>query len=652
MSPLLRPASVFASLLALAGLRAHASAQTPPTFPAGVDLVRIDVVVLDHGTPVTGLAAGDFEVTENGRPLEIVSFEPIVVRVAPKARAPESAAPARVSEPIVRGPEENRYFLIFFDDVHLTAPAAQQTRAQLVRFLERETRAGDWVTVVSPLAGVKWTARTAFEHQQLLAVIQGLKGVLVRDPFRDKTSEFDAMQTVEYGGRAYTPPPGPNATFHASPALVAHERYELAKRQARQSLGGLDDAIQSLAGFRGRKSLILYSEGFIRSPSMSDYDRTIELARRAHVAVYFADPRGLRSGLDTPEVDRPTQPIGANALIQLDTEAAGTAYVATATGGRSSISNDATALFHDAMVESSVYYLLGFQSSPGEPGERKLKVRVRREGLTVRAPDRYIAGAPDTPGTPLPPAVHALGLVSDAADIPVRVSTLFLDSTPAGEVTTNVAVELGRDAAGAGQHPLNLLIEARPLERGEPLFDSSELSLPAGAGPAVATRELRLRPGVWQARIVVRDPGSERLGSLLHTFEVPSATGLRLSSPILTDELEPSRTPRPRLHLDRRYRTGGALYCQYRVFGAAKDATTGKPRVSASYAIRRAGQMIKEGAPSAIEPAGDGTLLRFLGFGLAGFEPGDYTLVLRVNDGVSGQSSETNEPFTIIPAEG
>src|SRR5881409_2952201 len=144
MSGLLRPASVFASALALGSLHSHASAQTPPTFPAGVELVRIDVVVLERGVPVTGLTAADFEVTENGRPLEIVSFEPIVVRVASKASAPESAAPARVSEPIVRAPEENRYFLIFFDDVHLTRPAAQRTRAQLVRFLERETREGDW----------------------------------------------------------------------------------------------------------------------------------------------------------------------------------------------------------------------------------------------------------------------------------------------------------------------------------------------------------------------------------------------------------------------------------------------------------------------------------------------------------------------------
>ncbi|PYQ09270.1 MAG: hypothetical protein DMF83_03985, partial [Acidobacteria bacterium] len=365
--------------------------------------------------------------------------------------------------------------MIFFDDVHLSALSAERTRAPLVRFLQSETREGDWVTVVSPVAGVKWTARTAFEHRQLLAVIQGLKGLLVRDPFKDKTSDFEAMRAAEYGGRDYKPPPGPNSTFRASPDLVAYERYALAQRRIRQSLGGLADAIQSIAGFRGRKSLILYSEGFVWSRDMPEYDQTIELARRAHVAVYFVDPRGLASG--RPMADG--EP-GGPSLIQLDTEAGGTSYVATATGGRISISNDATALLHDAMVESSAYYLLGFQPSPGEPGERKLKVRVRREGLTVRAPDRYLAGEPATSSKPVPPAVQALGLVSDATDIPLRVSTLFLDTSARGEVTTTVAVELDKDAAVSGERHLNLLVEAHPLDRGEPVRDTSELSIPLG----------------------------------------------------------------------------------------------------------------------------------------------------------------------------
>ena len=56
--------------------------QETPTFPARVELVRIDVVVVDHdGKPVTGLTAADFEVSEGGKPHEIVSFEPIVAHL-------------------------------------------------------------------------------------------------------------------------------------------------------------------------------------------------------------------------------------------------------------------------------------------------------------------------------------------------------------------------------------------------------------------------------------------------------------------------------------------------------------------------------------------------------------------------------------------
>jgi hypothetical protein len=383
---------------------------------------------------------------------------------------------------------------------------------------------------------------------------------------------------------------------------------------------------------------------------MPDYDRAIELAQRAHVAVYFVDPGGLTSGL--PMGDSATATLGPNPLIRLDTEAGGTSYVATATGGRASISNDVTALLREAAIESSAYYLIGFEPSPGKPGERKLRVRVRREGLTVRAPDRYIAGEPETPAKPVPPAVQALGLVSDATDIPLRVSTLFLHASPKGEVTTTFAVELNSDASAKVERRLNLLIEARPLDHNEPVRDTAELKVPSGGRSTVATRELHLRPGVWQARIVVRDAQTEKLGSALHTFEVPAGAGLRVSSPILTDELEASRVPRPRLRLDRHYRSGSALYCQYRVFGAAVEATSGKPRVSASYEIVRNGQVIQSGPSSTIEPTSDGQLLRLLGFGLAGFEPGEYTLVLHVADEVSGQNREVSEPFTIVPAPG
>jgi VWFA-related protein len=649
-----RVALPLAAIAAGASLSSPATPHTPPTFPAGVDLVRIDVVVLgDDGQPVTGLTVADFEVTEGGRTHDIVSFEPIVVR----SPSPPATSHASVSEQVVPVPEENRSFLIFLDDVHLGPESAERVRAQLIPFLERETRDGDWVTVLAPLSRLRWTARTAVEHRQLSGVISNLKGLLVRNPFRDPMTEFEAMRRVEggalpglpahpldqYAGRLPEPPRNRSSTYGGNIEQIAQEKYLLAKRRVRQSLGALGEAIQALAGFRGRKALLFYSEGFIKSPGMSDYDRVIELARRAHVAVYFVDPRGLRTGFATD-----VEEDGPSVLVQLDTRAGGTSYVAAATGGRASISNDVTALVREAALESSSYYLIGFQPTVGKPGERKIKIRVQRDDVSVRATDRYLVGEPDSRGKPAPAVVQALTAISDATDVPLRVATLFLDGAPRGEQKATLAVELDRNGADGPERRLNLVVDARPADGGKPVRDTTELSVPSrGVGPVVATRDLLLRPGVWQARVVVRDVGTDKVGSVLHTFEVRAGTGLRLSSPLLTDELESERSPRPRLRLTRRYMSGAAFYCQYRVFGAAVDPTSGKPRVRASWAILRGGAVVREEAATLIEPTKDGQLMRLLGFGLAGFEPGDYAIVLRVSDDVADQQCERTEPFAV-----
>jgi len=636
-----------ALVLGTVAARPASRADEQQRFPSGVELVRIDVVVLDRGgTPVTGLGAADFEVAESGRPHEIVTFEPVVVRAAATVATTTAgdAATPRVSEPLAAVPEESRCLLVFFDDVHVSPPSSERVRAQLAAFLEREVRAGDWVTLVSPLAGLKWTARTAFEHRQLPAVVSALRGQLVRRLRHNDPSDFEAMRKVEYEGRVPTAPPGRNDSFRARGPLVAEEVYAVARRRVRQTLIGLEDAIQSLAGFRGRKSLILYSEGFIKSPSMTDYDRVVDSARRAHVSVYFVDPQGIGTGL--PDAAGDVSP----SLITLDTEAAGASFIATATGGRVGISNDVTALLRQAAFESSAYYLIGFRPTAGPPGERKLKVRVRREGLTLRAPDRYIVGEPQTKGEPMPPAMQALQLVTDSTDVPLRVGALFLAPPGHGRVPTTIAVELGGVDGDMRERRLTLSIEARPSHGGEPVRDIANVSLRSSTRPAAITRDLLLTPGLWQARVVVRDAKTERLGSALHSFEVPGVDGLRLSSPVVTDALEAAAVPRPRLRLDRTFRSGMVLYCQYRVFGAALDPTSGRPRVSASYALVRSGRVLREGEGSTIEPSLDGQLLRMLAFDLTGFESGQYTLILGITDLVTGETRRTVEPFTVVPA--
>jgi VWFA-related protein len=597
--------------------------QEPPRFPADVEIVRIEVVVLDRdGQPVVGLTAPDFEVTVGGKPSALASFEPVVVRTAAAPPGPGPAGGA--SAPVVAALGENRYFLVYFDDLHVRAENTEPVRAHLVRFVEQETRDGDWLTIVAPLAGLRFTARTAYEREQIPVVARALKGQLI-----GPRSDYAAMRAVEYDPGNAPAVPGRFSSARVGPTPA--ETYAVAQRRVRRSLAGLAEAIESLSGFRGRKSVIFYSEGFIRSPSLPDYDRVIDLARRAHVAIYYVDPRGVSWWLPPDEID---------------TQSGGTAYLAIATGGRVSVTNDLDEPMRQVALESSACYLLGFEPSAGEPGERTLKVSVRKEGLEVRAPDRYFVGLPAGKAKPPAPALQAVGRIADSADVPLRVATYFGDASRKGEVATTVAVELER---GEKERRLDLLIEVRRVGSSSSLRDSAGLTVPPGRGPVVTTRDLRLAPGLWQARVVVRDPRSEQIGSALHTFEVPDATGLRISSPVLGDEVEPGKTPWPRLRLDRAYRSGTGLYCLYRVFGATPDPSTGRPRVAGAYLISARGRILREGGLSRIEPTRDGQVLRFLGFGLDGFAPGDYTLALRVVDELTGQAREVEEAFTVVP---
>ena len=72
------------------------------------------------------------------------------------------------------------------------------------------------------------------------------------------------------------------------------------------------------------------------------------------------------------------------------------------------------------------------------------------------------------------------------------------------------------------------------------------------------------------------------------------------------------------------------------------------PKVQGGYEIRRAdGWVLKAGAPTPIRPTSLGALMRFHGIELAGATPGEYELVLRARDEITGRTVEAREPFEV-----
>ena len=63
-------------------------AQQPPSFRAGVELIRLDVSVLDKDRrPVRGLTAADFTVLENGKPQRVVTLSSVEAAERDPARS-------------------------------------------------------------------------------------------------------------------------------------------------------------------------------------------------------------------------------------------------------------------------------------------------------------------------------------------------------------------------------------------------------------------------------------------------------------------------------------------------------------------------------------------------------------------------------------
>ena len=293
--------------------------EATPTFPAQVEQVIVDVVVMDKkGNPVTDLTQADVTVTEDGTPQVITSFEKVALEPAPADMKVEKP---RVSTNMRPENRTGRSFAVVFDDMHLTPFQSQRAKGAVTNFLETGTAAGDLVTLVATSGAAWWTTRMPQGRDELVATLKRLDGRYIPDTSPERMSDYEAMmihvlrdsRTIERVNRRYdtfgvnpqgrqsSSNTGGNQTFgaDADPQVTARaaEMYYSATSRNRSTLDTLERILNSLRSARGRKSLILVSEGFIYDPNLTEYREVVQAARRSNVAIYFLDTRGL-TGID------------------------------------------------------------------------------------------------------------------------------------------------------------------------------------------------------------------------------------------------------------------------------------------------------------------------------------------------------------------
>ncbi len=644
--------------LALAALAATAShAQEPrtvPAFPARADAITADVVVLDKdGRPVRGLIREDFTLLEDGNPQAIVAFEAReLASPGPESLRVVGANDERVAENKGSSQRRGRTFAFLIDDLGTQLLPMEDVKKAIAGWLNDKTDPRDEVTLATTSGDAWWSESLGRGRSDLLAVLARVRGKKPRQPpsewmsdweadriavYEDATGAASASETSGSANSVAPASPGSSSGVTGNPILLgrtrdrvtdrwrrakidpssapignvgmrANELYNAMSRRIQSVLGAVERLSRGLAGTRGRKSIFIFSEGFLNDTNQSGFDRAIDASQRGNTAIYFIEAKGLEGsyfyGADQAVAPSPAD-IGVISIEEAFLETAGTESLAENTGGASiRNTNDLLGGLQRVADESSVYYLLGYQPEKSPDSKwHKLAVKVDRPGVTVRARRGYQATPPSAPSPPGPASKSSPTDKKGRSKEPKRIP------------------------AGAGErHQATLDLTIVGLSRDQPrLFPVSErmkldLEGTTVGGWLTLSREIRLPAGVAQVRVVVRDVATGRAGTVTQRLVVPALDQPYLATPILTDRIETPRGGSPRLvplgH--RRFRPAGRLYCVYEVFGMTDREGRATTQVAGGYTLQaEGGRVVSAAPPTPIAVDLGGRVVRLLALPLA-----------------------------------
>lgn len=381
-----------------------------------VNIVNVEVFVTDsQGNPVFGLGKDDFEITQDGQPVEITNFftverEDRLARILEGEPGSEKRTQA-VRKPVPKDQQLN--LLVYIDSFNIKPGNRKRVLVELRKFLQERAFQGDNVMLVS--------------HNRKLEVVQPftrdpnaiLRGLdeIGRTAASGNQDEFIRREAIEEMVRAQQED-DPTAA-----EIVLKSYADSARDDVRRSARALRYTLRSLAGLEGRKAVLHVSDGLQNTPGEELYvlykdlfgadaqinfdrfgDSEVELfktvsreANAQQVTMYTLDARGgLGSGTLGADFGGITTPSGAS-TASMDTIRdfnleAPLVEMAERTGG--------TALLNTFNVKESldrvardleVFYSLGYASPGGGDGKyHAIKVTTKVPGLTVRSRSGYV----------------------------------------------------------------------------------------------------------------------------------------------------------------------------------------------------------------------------------------------------------------------
>jgi VWFA-related protein len=693
----------------------------------GATEVVVDVIVTDKkNRMLADLTLADFEVFEDSVKQTLKS-----VRLERRGEAaPESAAEGQPvapapDRPLVRPRPITNPMVLVFDNLSLSRPSQVFARRAAHDYIEHmapddrlavfgiDTR----LFLVQPFTSDKAALKKAVEQvttgtsQQFASSAAAIERILQNTTLSSAAAgnqPEDRLAAAE-DVRASLNEENIGAAMEAV-LLQSLRSFETFERevQARATVLALLALIQGQQLLPGRKTVILFSEGFAVPGSVAEqFHSVIGAANRANVALYTIDAGGLRVDSEGERVSRqlsalaearsrgadPTRVEGgesmlgrAESLSRSNRESV-LEELAEATGGLAiRNTNDLRSGLSRIDEDMRSYYILTYAPSNQkfDGRYRTIQVKVNRPDVQIRARAGYFA-LRTADASPVfgfeQPLFDVLAQAPPPQDFPVHLGAMHFP-TRALAANMSVVAEIPASVINFSQAP----VEEKKKKRDEKMPYVGELGIMALVKDAqgVVMRKLSqnftlsypadqlenikksnlifyrttaMSPGAYQVELVARDVKSGHASVHRASLRVPAPPSptLRLSSIVPTKGGESlraqERDPNNPFHFGQILmmpeldRQFSKSADQKMMFYFTVQATP-SASVRAKVEFLQHGQVLAQ-APGALPaPDPDGRIQFVAEFPLAPFPEGDYDVRITVEDGTNRASEQTS--FTVV----
>lgn len=675
------------------------------------NLVNVDVTVRDKkGKAITDLKAEDFILTENGVRQNIEFFDATLSGGSDPAATSATTSTSSTTLP-------RNIISLVLDGQTTDSTNLKHVRDGMTKYIREHISEQDSVAIFSIAGGLQLLQSFTQNKAKLIAAVERFDGLVTGAKTSELASLNESISAMrnQLGAASSSEITTPEGGSSAAQTMITRRVLEqyiqfrsvLSAQQTRPVLAGLAAICEGLRSTPGKKTLVVFSQGFI-APQNLDWQvqSTIDIANRANVAIYIIDAGGLTGGTPQSGALVPSSPLaGISAATDQESRiraGAGESVfditrqeginrqqdllyrISGDTGGQFIKNTNDIASGLDRIDEQirSRYTLAYRSTDPQFDGTfRKVKIEVRRPDAKVVARPGYYA-IPATQIVPISPEDRKLianfQTLASHSTLPLNWQLDPFRSQP-GYYVVPLSFEIPPSALEFGKKGQKQLLQLDVIgfvrNEGEEkilsrLGGNFEVELTGKQFESILNdmiffrQDMLLGEGDYTIDLIVKDRLSGKVSAKRTNLTLPSTDSeFAATTAVLSRHAEPVRPSRTnaedvlstgtiniRPSPTREFQTSDNLIIFFKLYNAAPVAETGKPSVLVTVTLKKDGKPAVKPLDYQLtevesEPVPHLTFAKYVQ--LKDLKPGKYKLLIEARDMVQQKTIKQESELVI-----